>query len=170
MHCASSKSARFLKSVSGNSIEFCSAKCLKDLATQGNSTNQPFPRPRPYHIHVVMTNEVEYVAISFPVTTNPKRRIWNDERWILFPTFSNSKYSPKLLHLHMKETFHPRIEDQGPSIWHHVRQTCSNHLTGISSYDKVHLWTVHQVESLPYGETVANTMWSDDRQEQPRVI
>lgn len=82
----------------------------------------------------------------------------------------------------MKETFHPRIEDQGPSMaslwfWHHVRQTvdCSNYLTGTSSYEKVHLWTVYQVESLPYGETVANTMSdyglrSDDRQEQPRII
>lgn len=159
MHCASSKSARFLKSVSGNSIEFFSAKCLRDLAIQGNSTNQPFSRPQPHHTRVVKTNEVEYLAISFPVTTNPKRRIWNDEHWILFPAFSNSKYSAKLLHLEMKETFHPRMEDQGPSMaslwfWHHVRQTvdCSNNLTGSSSYCKVHLWTVHRIErwgSLP---------------------
>lgn len=87
MHCASSKSARFLKSVSGNSIEFFSAKCLRDLAIQGNSTNQPFSRPQPHHTRVVKTNEVEYLAISFPVTTNPKRRIWTTNIGFYSPHF-----------------------------------------------------------------------------------
>lgn len=110
---------------------------------------------------------------------SPKRRIWNDEHWILFPRLSNSKYSAlKLLHLQMKETFHPRMEDQGPSMaslwfWHHVRQTvdCSNNLTGSSSYCKVHLWTVHRIERCEdhcHRETGANTtpdcgLRSDDR-------